>query len=361
MAHGGTNFGFYSGANTGVDESDYKPDLTSYDYDAPIRESGNVGNAKFNALQRVIGLHSAASLPLVPPSIKSAGHGRIRLRQIGYLFDLLDTLSPAGVVESEKPRSMESVGQMFGFLLYVSKYAAKDDGNILSIPKVHDRAQVFISCPSKDNGGRLTHVGSIERWSNNRLRLPNTKCSSNINLFILVENMGRINYGPYLFDKKGILSSVFVNGRILHGWKMISLPFDNLNVLSKIEPIIRVAHSRFIKALWHNISDENSESISKEPAIYAGHFSVENMKQDTFISFSGWGKGVAFVNDFNIGRYWPLVGPQCTLYVPAPILRRGKNVLVLLELESRNPELVVHSVDKPHFTCGPIKSSVHQL
>lgn len=291
------------------------------------------------------------------------GYGPIQLQKTAFLFDLLDNINPADVVESENPLSMESVGQMFGFLLYVSEYTPKDDKSVLLIPEVHDRAQVFTLCHSEDNSRRPTHVGSIDRLSSKKLGLPNAKCASNISLFVLVENQGHVNYGPYMFDKKGILSSVFLDGSILHGWKMIPIPFHNLNEVPKINLIIEAAHSRFITVSTQRELKDKSGNVSEVPAFFTGHFFIKNANQirDTFISFSGWGKGIAVVNDFNIGRYWPSFGPQCNLYVPAPILRHGENVLVILELESPSPELVIHSVDHPDFTCGSSKSSVHQL
>ncbi|KAJ0008036.1 hypothetical protein Pint_28945 [Pistacia integerrima] len=265
MAHGGTNFGFYNGANTGVDDSDYKPDLTSYDYDAPIKESGDVDNAKFK-----------------------------------------------DVVQSENPISMESVGQMFGFLLYVSEYVGKNRGSSLRIPKVHDRAQVLISCPSGDNGGKPEYV----------------------------ENMGRVNYGQYLFDEKGILSSVYLDGKVLHGWKMYSIPFHNLNEVPKINPIIQVASSGSIQQSARK-KLEHKHGMSLEP-----YEKVERCSIKLVALFS-----LAFLS----------FGPQCNLYVPAPILHDGENVVVVFELESPNSELVIHSVDKPDFMCGSSRSNVHQL
>ncbi|XP_044478764.1 beta-galactosidase 17-like isoform X1 [Mangifera indica] len=362
MAHGGTNFGFYNGANTGVDQSDYKPDLTSYDYDAPIKESGDVDNVKFRAIRRVVEKYSATSLPSFPPDNAKAGYGPIQLQKTALLFDLLDTIDPADVVQSENPISMESVGQMFGFLLYVSEYAGKNYGSSLHIPKVHDRAQVFVSCPSGDNGGRPTYVGTIERWSNQALSLPYARCVSNISLYILVENMGRVNYGRYLFDKKGILSSVYLDGKVLHGWKMYPIPLHNLNEVPKINTI-QVVSSGSIQQSARKKLEHKQESLSKEPAFFTGRFSIDKVNQvkDTYISFSGWGKGIAFVNEFNIGRYWPSFGPPCNLYVPAPILRDGENVVVVFELESPNSELLIHSVDKPDFTCGSSNSNVHTL
>lgn len=363
MAHGGTNFGFYNGANTGNSESDYQPDLTSYDYDAPIKESGDVDNPKFKAIRRVVEKFSPASLPSVLPDNEKAGFGPIQLQKTALLFDLLNMLDPADVVESENPLSMESVGQMFGFLLYVSEFGGKDYGSSLLISKVHDRAQVFISCPTEDNSGRPTYVGTIERWSNRALSLPNFRCGSNISLFVLVENMGRVNYGPYMFDEKGILSSVYLGGKVLRGWKMIPVPFHNLNEVPKISPILEVAYSGLIKASARKKLEHNAGNITKEPAFYVGRFSIDKVNQvkDTYLSFSGWGKGIAFVNEFNLGRFWPSFGPQCDLYVPAPILRHGENLVVIFELESPNSELVIHSVNQPDFTCGSSKSNVLQL
>ncbi|XP_057978468.1 beta-galactosidase 17 isoform X2 [Malania oleifera] len=358
MAHGGTNFGFYNGANTGADEYDYKPDLTSYDYDAPIKESGDMNSAKFKALQRVIKQHSAAFHRSIPYKKKmKAGYGSIQLRKTASLFGLLDLVDSVDVVESEDPLPMESVGQMFGFLLYITGYTAMDSISTLFIPKVHDRAQVFLSW-TENNGGRPTYVGTIERWSNQTVRLPNVQCGSNVSMFILVENMGRVNYGKHMFDRKGILSSVYLDGNKLHGWKMVSIPLHNLNEAQKRNPIISLVHSGFVEVPAH---ETLRGDISEEPAFYAGHFVVDETSQvkDTFMSFSGWGKGIAFVNEFNIGRFWPSHGPQCNLYVPAPVLQHGENVI--LELESPNPELVVSSVDQPDFTCGSRSSNLHPL
>ncbi|KAK8581154.1 hypothetical protein V6N12_071393 [Hibiscus sabdariffa] len=382
MAHGGTNFGFYNGANTGVDESDYKPDLTSYDYDAPITESGDVENAKFKecfsvlhlshywkAIRRVLGKYSSVSLPLVPPNNKKTGYGSIQLKRTAFLFDLLDEIDSAHIVEAENPTAMEYLNQMFGFVLYVSEYAAKTGRSKLVIPKVHDRAQVFISCSPEVNGGQVSYVGTIERWSNQAIGLPNAKCVSNTSLFILVENMGRVNYGAYIFDRKGILSSVYVDGRVLKRWKMISIPFHNLNEVPKFNPVIQNASELRKVSTRKKLEHQSGHAFPKAegdlegPSFYTGHFSIDITTEvtDTYISLRGWGKGIAFINEFNIGRYWPTSGPQCNLYVPAPILRHGENVLVIFELESPNPKLLVESVDKPDFTCGPRQASVHQL
>ncbi|KAL4589409.1 hypothetical protein LXL04_002316 [Taraxacum kok-saghyz] len=146
MAHGGTNFGFYNGVNAQESESNYLADLTSYDYDAPISESGYVDGAKFKALRSVIAMYSAASLSPVPKNNEKKGYGH--MVKTSSLFDILDSNLLTKAIESDNPISMEVVGQMFGFLLYTSEYTAKGKGSTLSIPKVHDRAQVYVTCIS---------------------------------------------------------------------------------------------------------------------------------------------------------------------------------------------------------------------
>ncbi|KAL0354541.1 UNVERIFIED_CONTAM: Beta-galactosidase 17 [Sesamum radiatum] len=340
MAHGGTNFGFYSGANTGSNEADYKPDLTSYDYDAPIRESGDVDNAKYKALRRVIAKYSTQPLASVPPDNEKIAYGRIKLDKVSFLYDMIGMKDLVDVVESENPISMEAIGQMFGFVLYASEYNPKGNGSVLSIPKVHDRAQVFISC-TEDSGKRPAYVDVITRWSNRPINLPYLKCESKNKLLIL-----------------GILSSVYLDSRPLYKWKMLPIPLQNLNEAIQINPIILNARKGLPKRSAREKLKDKRNSVL-EPAFYTGHFSVDKVR-DTYISFRGWSKGIAFVNEINIGRFWPSVGPQCNLYVPAPMLRQGENTLVILELESPNTDLFVNSVDHPDFTCGPTGSTLRK-
>ncbi|KAK1258601.1 Beta-galactosidase 8 [Acorus gramineus] len=230
MAHGGTNFGYFSGANTGANASIYHPDLTSYDYvrrfskflfifqlcfclayqpcsssiqDAPIKES---------ELRSVIQKYSHVSLPPFPPITERRRYGLLKMKKVSSLFEIFSHLSGhVEVVESQQPLSMEAVGQLSGFLLYQSQYEANKYTSSLSIPKVHDRAQVFVSCSLDDIKKNWTYVGVIERWSNEVLLVPSVKCASNINLFILVENHGHVNYGPYIYDKKEVVDLLLLS------------------------------------------------------------------------------------------------------------------------------------------------------
>lgn len=239
------------------------------------------------------------------------------------------------------------VFQIFGVLLYKSEYSMKVRESTLSIPKVHDRAQVFISCALNEKFASPKYVGVIERWSNQKLTIPKLQCSSNISLFILVENMGRVNYGPYIYDNKGILSDVILDGVVLHQWKMFPIDFGNVSKLSPPNAIMQVVDSR-------NDTLSAYRSNSGIPRFFEGRFTIDPTEKvnDTFISLHGWNKGIVFINNFSLGRFWTLVGPQCTLYVPAPILKHGENIVVIFELHAPNPQFAVTFVEQPDFSCG---------
>ncbi|CAN6441788.1 unnamed protein product [Victoria cruziana] len=355
MAHGGTNFGFYSGANTGQISADYKPDITSYDYDAPIQESGDVDNPKYEALRNVIKRHSRYHLPPVPTNNVKKAYGHVKMERVASLFEVLNMVSePKHGVQSEQPIPMETFRKMFGFCLYASNFQPKGRHIILSIPKVHDRAQIFILCQTTGYASDPTYVGTIERWLNRNITIPNIACRSSISLFILVENLGRVNFGSFLYDKKGILSSVLLDDSPLHGWKIFPISFDHINNIVYNNPIGQVAHPLVQKSTKKLLKESEYVSL-KGPAFHVGQFVINEADEvrDTYISFRGWNKGVCFINGFNLGRYWPTVGPQCSLYVPAPILKHGENTVVLLELEQANLEHMITFVSGPDFTCGP--------
>jgi hypothetical protein len=140
-----------------------------------------------SALQRVIKKYNASPHPISPSNKQRKAYGSIKMQMTTSLFDLVRMTDPADVITSANPISMESVGQMFGFLLYESSYIAKKSGNTLRIPKVHDRAQVFVSCLSQDvDVGVLRYIGTTERWNNQPISLPTIECTTNTSLFILV-------------------------------------------------------------------------------------------------------------------------------------------------------------------------------
>ncbi|MBD1221339.1 glycoside hydrolase family 35 protein [Virgibacillus halodenitrificans] len=294
MFHGGTNFGFYNGANFG---KEYAPTVTSYDYDCPVSESGDLTD-KYYAVREVIAKTKNIQLPDPPAAIPKMNYGTIDLDQSIDLFSALDVISQP--VNSSTPKTMEEVGQAYGFILYRTYINIPADGGKLSIKDVGDRAQIYL------NG---VYQGVIDRWDNKILEIKGAHKGAQLD--ILVENMGRVNYGANLYDRKGITEGVQLNYQYLFDWEIYKLPLDQLAQLT--------------------FSTENAH-VKGIPTFYKGSFSVEKVG-DTFVELNGWEKGVVFINGFNLGRYWE-IGPQQTLYLPGPLLRQGSNEIIVFELSN---------------------------
>ncbi len=286
MAHGGTSWGYMSGANSGAH---YQPDTSAYDYDAPIDEAGRP-TEKFKAIREVIRKHlrPGETLPDLPAGSPPTGAiPRFELRQAAPLLARLP--KPR---KSDKPLPMEFVGQSYGYILYRTRLAHAVKGT-LEIDEVRDFAVIA-------SNGRM--LGTLDR------RLGESKLDIDVPagaaLDILVENMGRINFGPRLVaDRKGIVGKVTLDGEELTGWEIFPLPLE--------EP-----------GRW-----PFSDKPVRGPALYRGTFQAA-APADTFLDMRGWGKGVVFVNGRNAGRYWK-IGPQQTLYIPAPWLKSANEVIVL--------------------------------
>lgn len=293
MFHGGTNFGFMNGAN---DDGNYWPTITSYDYDAPLNECGDPTD-KFFAFREVISRHvSIADVPLPRQSKKKAFTG-IRMLEQAPLFENLDKLAvPA---RRTTPEAMEKIGLSHGFALYRTEIIGPRSGEELIVQEVRDRAQVFL-------GGEF--LGTLERGKMPDA-LPVNFDQPKARLDILVENMGRVNFGPHLLDRKGITQGVRLGNQFLFHWHIYPLALNDLSKLTW-KPLKTGTGPAFFRALFP----------VREPA-------------DTFLALPGWTKGVAWINGFNIGRYWER-GPQRTLYVPAPLLQPGDNELIIFELHN---------------------------
>ncbi|MBN2057071.1 beta-galactosidase [bacterium] len=306
MFHGGTNFGFMNGANH---EKGYQPTITSYDFDAPLNEQGNI-TPKFLAFRDV--LRNVAAVPdtELPPPAPTMSIPPFELTESASLFASLDVLSSP--VTSATPEPMESLGQSYGFIAYETCITGPRTSAPLTLRDLHDRAHVFVD-------GEL--VGIMEREfpaKGIELTIP----PEGIVLRILVENMGRINYGSMLCDRKGITDCVMLGRQILHDWTMFPLPLDDLSGLT-------------FKA----------GAPSKFPAFQRGYFHVEH-PEDSFFLTEGWFKGVCWINGFNVGRYWKR-GPQQTLYVPKPLFEQGLNEVILLELDGEPTRRVVEFCSHP--------------
>ncbi|MDO3412314.1 beta-galactosidase [Saccharibacillus sp. CPCC 101409] len=216
MFHGGTNFGLMNGANH---VKNYEPTVSSYDYSALLTENGEPSEAYF-AVRELLKNRLGLTPPEPPAPLPKQAYGRVELSESAVLFDQLDRLAgaPIGTI---CPEPMERVGQSYGFILYTTRVGAEHDGGELFIQEVRDRALVFA------NGEQIGLVGRWEPQRGLRLSIP----EGGIRLDILVENMGRINYGPLMRDRKGITEGVRIGNQFLHGWEIVPLPLDDLSPL----------------------------------------------------------------------------------------------------------------------------------
>ena len=292
MWHGGTNFGFMNGAN--AFGNIFLANVTSYDYDAPLSECGDL-TKKYHALRQVIRKYAAVPNESLPRPSAKLELGVIPVSGYAPLWEALPAL--AEPVRLPAPVPMEALDQNYGFILYRTQLKGPQAGK-LSIRGLHDRAQVFVD-------GKL--IGVL-----NRIR-PGKKLALSIppngaRLDILVENMGRVNFGPQLMDRKGILDGVLLGWRFIFDWEVFCLPLEDLASLVFSPPGEETRCPAFFRATFH-----------------------VDVPRDTFLGLPGWTKGVAWVNGFNLGRYWN-IGPQRRLFVPATVLREGENELVIFEL-----------------------------
>jgi len=299
MFHGGTNFGFTSGANY-TKTVPIEPSMTSYDYGAPLSEAG-WPTEKYYALRDVIRRHVPYTIPAVPARLRVIAVPAFRLTQSADLFDLVARVPP---VHAQDPRSFADLDQSQGYVLYRHHAAVALDGE-LAVPGLRDFAEVFV------NGRRVATLDRRTKRFTAHLSVP-----AGGRLDIFVENMGHINYGPLLVDdRKGIVEPVTLGGQRLTGWDMYRLPFDAPSTLAG------------------NTTDAG------RPSVYRGSFTIDGTG-DTFLDMRGWHRGIVFVNGVNLGRYWR-VGPQQTLYLPGAWLHRGRNEVEVFDLEGQvaNPTI----------------------
>lgn len=297
MFHGGTNFGFMNGCS--ARQAHDLPQVTSYDYDAPLDEQGNP-TEKYFCLQRMVHeLYPEVEQhePLAKDSFELLD---VPVAARAGLFQNLDNLSEPQ--RSFYPQCMEDLGQDYGYVLYrTSIERDKDDEERIRVIDARDRAQVFVE-------GKLVATQYQEEIGEDvMVALP----EEHNRLDVLVENMGRVNYGHKLLadsQRKGIRTGVCADLHFVTGWEQYCLPLDDLSSLD-------------YSAGW----DEGT------PAFHRFEFDLAEPK-DTYVDTTGFGKGVVFVNGFNIGRYWQ-DGPIMTLYVPHGLLKAGRNVVELFETE----------------------------
>jgi len=294
VIHGGTNFGYWAGANA-FSPTQYQPDVTSYDYDAPVNEMGQP-TPKYFALRNLLATYQPTGQKgySVPASMPVIEIPEIKLDMTASLWD---NLSAANFVPQPKP--MEMFGQKAGFILYRTTLTGHKKGKLL-ITQLHDYATIFID-------GK--YIGKLDRSKGeNSIELPQST-NANPQLDILVEGMGRINFAEYMIDRKGITERVSLNGMTLMNWQVYTLPFDEAYL----------SHLKF----------SGADAI-RPGNFFKGEFELAAVG-DTYLDLTLWEKGMVWINGHNLGRYWN-IGPQKQLYCPAPWLKKGKNDVVIFDL-----------------------------
>ena len=296
MFHGGTNFGFMNGANHTDDK--FQPDVTSYDYDCMLTEQGEP-TEKYTIVREILEKYTGIPAPKMDiPENKPVSYGKVTLSAYGSLFDQLSAM--ASRHRSVPVRTMEALGQNYGAILYRTTVPCYGEAD-LGITNPHDMAYVYIN---------HAYAGRIYRNDESKkIKVSLEKGENTVE--ILVVNMGRVNYGRFLHDRKGITEDVTIGAKIVMGWDIFCLELDapETAILCDTMPEIEQVHG-FLK----------------------GSFTVDEPK-DSFIDTTNLSFGQVWVNGFNLGRYWTEAGPQQSLYLPGALLKKGENEIIVLEYE----------------------------
>jgi len=313
MFHGGTNFGWMNGANWNMGSNgklEYQPVITSYDYDSPLTEYGQL-TEKANITRRLIAEKVGYPIPEFDEDLNvyPVAYPVTSAKEAANLWRNLYQME--NFVSQDKPLAMEMFpvnknrGQPYGYALYQPQVTLEaGQFTIDGLDKaLSGRANIFVN---QENKYQYTNTPGNQDIPES-LTLTATDKSS---VSILMENSGRINYKKLNDAYTGLTDLVGVNGNFKLDWQTFSLPMDNA----------------FINNLkWDIVSAEFVEA----PAFYRFELNIED-PEDTFLEMSTWGKGQAWVNGENLGRYWS-IGPAQTMYVPGCWLKQGLNEFILFE------------------------------
>ena len=300
LVHGGTSFGFMNGANfQGGPADHYAPQTTSYDYDAALDEAGQP-TAKYTAFRDIIAKATGATPRPVPASSPPGSLPTFTLGESASLWDNLP--APQG---SDLPKPMEAYGQAYGYILYRTTLHGPFRGT-LYLGDVRDYAVVYVDRKRQGIAERRLKQVSVDI----------DVAAGDHTLDILVENTGRVNYGPRMEDgRSGLIDPVMLGDQILHGWQAFPLPMNSPSTL-------------------HGWTTANVEG----PAFHRGVVKVDK-PIDTYLDVRAFSKGALWLNGVNLGRVWS-IGPQHDLYAPAPWFHRGNNEVVVFDLDTTaKPEL----------------------
>lgn len=329
MFQGGTNFGFMNGANY---YDKLTPDVTSYDYDAVLTEDGQITD-KYIAFQKEISKRYGLPDVRMPEAVKRKAYGSIELDGYVSLWDSLSAISKKH--ESVYPVSMEKLDQSYGYILYHTNLKEIPGIGEVRLVDANDRALVYVDHKN------IATMYDRELLEAKKIDPPVESLGKDMD--ILVENMGRVNFGPYMLkQRKGIDGTILINTHQHFGYDIYTLPLDNIEKLKFKDIDTDSSHKNACK-------DAGSNSITDHgPSFYRYTFETDDCA-DTFINMDGFGKGCVFINGFNLGRFWE-VGPQKALYLPGPLIRKGKNEIVVFETEGK-AQGVIELMDHP--SLGP--------
>lgn len=328
MTHGGTNWGHWAGANS----PGFAPDVTSYDYDAPINEQGSP-TPKYWELRKALAKYTNGKQSPVPAPIKTTDVKPFKLDMVAPLFlNLPEAKSDVNI------RTMEEYDQGFGSIIYQTTLPSLPNGGLLTVNEPHDYAQIFID-------GK--YIGTLDRRNGDKqLAIP--ACKKGAVLDIFVEAMGRINFGRAIKDFKGITDNVTITEERdghhfvcdLKNWKVFNIEDE---------------YETYTSMKYLPVDSFEKDSTGRYPrGVYSGTFNVSK-PADTFLNFETWGKGLVYVNGHPLGRIWE-IGPQQTLYVPGAWLKKGENEIIVFDIlgpkstesyGSKQPELDKLLITKP--------------
>ena len=350
MTHGGTSFGHWAGANS----PGFAPDVTSYDYDAPINEYGQTTPKYFELRKMMEKYNDGKALPAVPkPAAPVITIPKFELKEFSSIFNGSDTELKMPIRKEGGLMTFEEMDMGWGSMLYTTTMPEIPVQSVITAD-FHDFAQVFI------NG---KYIGKIDRVKNEKsLTLPPVKKGDELE--ILVEAMGRINFGRAIKDFKGIVGEVAITAEVEgiettwkpQGWVKFGLPDS-----------YEKAADAFVHNNDYTQAEKEGQRLGKKPqwnvdgldlvskrGYYRGYFNI-NKVGDTFLNFETWGKGQVYVNGHALGRIWS-IGPQQTLYCPGCWLKKGKNEIIVLDVVGPK-EAVVWGQDKPELNKLQLEKS----
>jgi len=329
MTHGGTSFGHWAGANS----PGFAPDVTSYDYDAPISEWGTTTPKYFELRNMMQKFNGGKKLPVIPKANPIIKISKFKLNEYAPLES---NLSQA--VKSREIKTMEELNTGWGSMIYRTVLPEVNGSSLLQINEPHDFARIFVD-------GK--YIGKLDRVKGEKeLYLPPIKKGSILTVYI--EAMGRINFGRAIKDYKGITKNVQLKYEkddneyvcTLKNWEITCIPDDYQTAVNALR------------------NPAKKTTLETKAGYYRGYFTV-NRIGDTFLNFERFGKGQVYVNGHALGRIWS-IGPQQTLYMPGCWLKKGRNEVIVLDVVGPKGEAVCEGFDKPELNKLNIEHDIKQ-